>query len=429
MAKSKIWVQNIQELPAKPGIYIICFEKGNLSSALYVGQSCNIRKRVNNNHPAYRKAIAEYGNIHINWELISDASQRNYRESFLIGQLEPEYNFGGSKTVTDNHGFPNDTWQIVTPDFVSNLGDAGSDAVKLSYLWLNQTWEYKQHAILFEYLNKDEKFITLKTLSHLAISVASRHLTKKCEYNKHYDEKLDSELESMFDNLPYSRHITLLYTTSLNQHTHNVKPFFMFGHIHDWIYSDQIDRVVESLLLFQGLTLPTSKLLISNITNRKVYHFLNKNLIDWDYEHFIKEGFKWLKDQRQQSTNDLDAELISCDADIEQIRGKMITKEIWEQHTPYDFWHQVIFWSLVKNEPYILLPTCMLKDWYNYNVLEYVYRNKHQVESYYNHYISSKDFVIAFYFWCLDNNKIPEINFNGREDDKKVAQSRVRIGK
>ena len=426
-SKAKKWTTAIHDLPAKPGIYIICSEKENLASAVYVGQSNNIKRRLNNNHPAYRKALAEFGTVYMNWEIVPDENSRNYRESFLIGSLEPEYNFGGSRTITDKHGFLSDNWQILTHEFITNLNDVSTESVELCYSWLEQTWEYKQHAILFEYLNYDENFKVLQNLKHLAISIASRQHTKKCDYNQFYNRVIDSELSAVVENFQRPEHIKHLYTKELQSYTQSIKPFFIFGEIRDWIYSHQIDNAIECLLLLQGLNLPNIKQLVSNTTNKKVLHFLNKNLIDWDFSVFIKEGYAWLK-QRHQEIDNFENELKSCNAEI--MPNIMTTKEVWERDTPYDFWHQVLFWSLIKNEPYILLPHYLLDDWYNYNVLEYVYRNKHEVEYYYNsRYISSKDFVAAFYSWCLGNNKIPEINFKNHCDDEKMAQARVRIGK
>jgi hypothetical protein len=426
-SKRNSWITDIKDLPNKPGIYIICSEFNNITTALYVGQSKNIKRRLNSTHPAYMKAIAEFGTIFVNWELIPDDSRRNYRESLLIGQLKPKYNFGGSKSITDNYGFPSDTWELITPKLITGLADSNNESVELCYSWLKHTWEYKQHGILFEYLNKDREFKILQDLKHLTLDIASKRHTKTCDLNKFYNEDTYNALSNIFKNIYYPEYIRQIYTIELEQYTQSIKPFFIFGHIREWMYSHQINNVISCLIMLQGLAIPSRDQLVNNKINKKVYHFLNKNLIDWNYNTFTKEGYTWLK-ERHQETDSFENELKLHGTKIES--NVLSTKEVWETDVPYDFWNQVIFWSLIKNEPYILLPPYMLDDWYNYNVLEYIYKSKHQVESFYSRgHISSKDFIIAFYHWCLDNNKIPEINLNNNYDDKSMAHSKVRIGK
>ncbi len=95
------------------------------------------------------------------------------------------------------------------------------------------------------------------------------------------------------------------------------------------------------------------------------------------------------------------------------------------RHTVIDFLDHCIAWSLVLEVPYLRLLPRERIWWFNEVFLEYVYRNKHQVEDWAQCYISSENFIVGFHQWCIEEDLIPEIRY--QDEEQRPANSLVRI--
>jgi hypothetical protein len=363
------WVDSLEKLPYQGGVYYISSDKTK-NEIVYVGQSENLKKRLKARHPAWNKAKVEFISPWIGYELIPDEKERKTHEHLRIGQLNPRYNDGGLRESE---------WQLLSAEYVDsiNVRDNQEKEISLVTKWLNLTWNNLDKAQGLTLLERDSK----SWIDSYPKSWKSQQ--KLIELYTEINELNSYKNSSRFIRLGSCRGIDLLYMEHLELCTYSQMVPEEFLKIQNkrtkfWINdeSKQLETSVKALM--------------------KIQDYLNPDFfLAWPI--FLKHV------------------------------NFLVSEGVYEhdRDTVIDFLDHCIAWSLVLDVPYLRLLPRERKIWFNGVFLEYVYRNKHQVEDWAQHYIGSEDFVVGFHQWCIEENLIPEILY--QDEEKRPANARVRI--
>jgi len=365
------WVDGVEKLPYQGGVYYISADKTK-NEIVYVGQSENLKKRLKGRHPAWDKARVEFISPWIGYELIPDEKERKTREHLRIGELNPRYNDGGLRESE---------WQLLSAEYIdsiSSVRDNRKEEISLVTQWLTLTWDNLDKAQGLALLERNSK--SWKD-SYPKLWKSRQDLLK---FHTEISELNSYKNSSEFIILGSCRGTNLLYMERLE------------------ICSRFSQMIPDELLKIQ-----------------------NTNIKFWtkDQSKQLETSVKALKKIQDY----LNPDFFAAWPIFLEHSNFLVSEEVYDHNrdTVIDFLDHCIAWSLVLDVPYLQLLPRERKIWFNRVFLEYVYRNKHQVEDWAQHNISSEGFVMGFHQWCIQENLIPEILCQDQE--KRPTSARVRI--
>lgn len=360
------WVDSPKDLPAKSGVYYIASNKTK-DEIVYIGQSENLKKRLKGRHQAWNKAKIEFIKPCIGYELMPDEKARRTYEHLQIGELNPRYNDGGLRECE---------WQLLTAEYIKSISiqDNRNREISLVIKWLNLVWDNLDKAQGLALLDRNSKSWIESYFQQW------KSLQKLIELYSEIDELFLHQNPSKFVILGSCRNANLLYIENLE------------------ICSEYSQVIPEKLLKIQ-----------------------NKRIESWTKD--LKSSIKVLKKIQDY----LNPDFLHAWPNFLKHVDFLVSEGIYDHNgnTVIDFLDHCIAWSLVLEVPYLRLLPRERIWWFNEVFLEYVYKNKHQVEDWAQCYISSENFIVGFHQWCIEEDLIPEIRY--QDEEQRPANSFVRI--